>query len=118
MSAVNNQYKYKTPAQIKGKRSLRNRNLLVPQSALHNIEVVKRKARAVRLKEEYKRKYLTRSNTRRLLPSTPLNSDNTIYSIVKRTLSFCIKLGLVSASSSYLYLSGVLSSFHLLLNLI
>ena len=95
MSAVNNQYKYKTPAQIKGERSLRNRNLLVPQSALHNIEVVKRKARAVRLKEEYKRKYLTRSNTRRLLPSTPLNSDNTIYSIVKRTLSFCIKLGLV-----------------------
>ena len=94
MSAVNNQYKYKTPAQIKGERSLRNRNLLVPQSALHNIEVVKRKARAVRLKEEYKRKYLTRSNTRRLLPSTPHNSDNTIYSIVKRTLSFCIKLSL------------------------
>ena len=95
MLAVNKQYKYKTSAQIKGERSLRNRNLLVPPSALHNIEVVKRKARAVRLKEEYKRKYLTGSNTRRLLPSTPLNSDNTIYSIVKRTLSFCIKLGLV-----------------------
>ena len=94
MSAVNNQYKYKTPAQIKGERSLRNRNLLVPPSALHNIEVVKHKARAARLKEEYKRKYLTRGNTRRSLQSTPPSIDNTIYSIVKRTLSFCIKLWL------------------------
>ncbi len=88
MSAVNKQYKYKTPAQIKGERSLRNRNLLIPPSALHNIEVVK-------LKEEYKRKYLTRGNTRRLLQSTPASIDNTIYSIAKRTLSFCIKLWLV-----------------------
>jgi hypothetical protein len=88
MSAVNKQYK--TPAQIKGERQLRNRNLLVPLSALHNIEVAKRKARAVRLKEEYKRKYLTRGNTRR-----SANIDNTIYSIAKRTLSFCIKLWLV-----------------------
>ncbi len=95
MSAVNKQYKYKTPAQIKGERSLRNRNLLVPPSALYNIEVVKRKARAVRLKEEYKRKYLTRGNTRRSLLSTPPSIDNTIYSIAKRTLSFCIKLWLV-----------------------
>jgi hypothetical protein len=55
MSAVNKQYKYKTPAQVKGERYLRNRNLLVPPRALHNIEVVKRKARAVRLKEEYQR---------------------------------------------------------------
>ena len=95
MLAVNKQYKYKTPAQIKGERSLRNRNLLVPPSALQNIERVKRKARVARLKEEYKRKYLTRGNTRRTLPSTPPNSENTIYSIVKRTLSFCIKLWLV-----------------------
>ena len=94
MLAVNKQYKYKTPAQIKGERSLRNRNLLVPPSALQNIERVKRKARAARLKEEYKRKYLTRGNTRGTLPSTPPNSENTIYSIVKRTLSFCIKLSL------------------------
>ena len=78
MSAVNKQYTYKTPAQLKGERSLRNRNLLIPPSALQNIERVKRKARAARLKEEYKRKYLTRSNTRRLLPSTPLNSVNTV----------------------------------------
>ena len=95
MSAVSKQYKYKTPAQVKGERSLRNRNLLVPPSALHNIEVVKRKARADRLKEEYKRKYLTRGNTRRSLQSTPANIDNTIYSIAKRTLSFCIKLWVV-----------------------
>ena len=95
MSAVNKQYKYKTSAQIKGERSLRNRNLLVPPSALHNIEVVKRKARAARLKEEYKRKYLTTGSTRRSLSSTPPNIDNTIYAIVKRTLSFCIKLSLV-----------------------
>ena len=95
MSAVNKQYKYKTPAQIKGERSLRNRNLLVPSSALHNIEVVKRKARAVRLKEEYKRKYLTRGNTRRSVQSTPASIDNTIYTIAKRTLSFCIKLWVV-----------------------
>ena len=95
MFAVNKQYKYKTSAQIKGERSLRNRNLLVPPSALHNIEVVKRKARAARLKEEYKRKYLTTGSTRRLLSSTPPNIDNTIYAIVKRTLSFCIKLSLV-----------------------
>ena len=95
MSAVNKQYKYKTSAQSKGERSLRNRNLLVPPSALHNIEAVKRKARAARLKEEYKRKYLTTGNTRRSLSSTYPNIDNTIYSIVKRTLSFCIKLSLV-----------------------
>ncbi len=93
MSAVNKQYK--TPAQIKGERHLRNRNLLLPPSALHNIEVAKRKARAARLKEEYKRKYLTRGNTRRSLQSTSSNSDNTIYSIIKKTLSFCIKLWLV-----------------------
>ena len=95
MSAVIKQHTYKTPAQIKGERSLRKRNLLVPQSALHNIEVVKRKARAVRLKEEYKRKYLTRGNNRRSVQSTPAIIDNTIYSIAKRTLSFCIKLWLV-----------------------
>ncbi len=95
MSVVNKQYKYKTLAQIKGERALRNRNLLVPPSALHNIEVAKRKARAVRLKEEYKRKYLTRGNTSRSLQSTPAVIDNTIYSIAKRTLSFCIKLWLV-----------------------
>ena len=95
MSAVIKQHTYKTPAQVKGERSLRKRNLLVPQSALHNIEVVKRKARAARLKEEYKRKYLTRGNTRRSLQSTSASIDNTIYSIAKRTLSFCIKLWLV-----------------------
>jgi hypothetical protein len=51
MSVVNKQYK--TPAQIKGERALRDRNLLVSPRALSNIEIVKRKARAIRLKEEY-----------------------------------------------------------------
>ncbi len=58
MSAVN-PYKYKKPSQIRGERFLRNNNLLVPPEALSNIEVIKRKARAIRLKEEYQRKYLT-----------------------------------------------------------
>jgi hypothetical protein len=58
MPAVNKQYK--KPSQIRGERSLRDRNLLVTPKALNNIEVVKRKARAIRLKEEYQRKYLTK----------------------------------------------------------
>jgi predicted RNA methylase len=55
MSAVN-PYKYKRPSQIRGERFLRDNNLLVPAAALSNIEAVKRKARAIRLKEEYQRK--------------------------------------------------------------
>ena len=56
MPAVNEQYK--SPAQRKGERALRDRNLWLSPSAINNIEVVKRKARANRLKEEYNRKYL------------------------------------------------------------
>ncbi len=95
MSAVNKQYK--TRAQIKGERALRDRNLLVPPSALSNIEAVKRKARAIRLKEEYKQKYLTKgraTNTRRSARNTSDNIDNTTYSTIKRTFSFCLKLWL------------------------
>jgi hypothetical protein len=51
---------YKTPSQLKGERYLRSKNLLVPPSTQRNIERVKLKARALRLKEEYKHKYLTR----------------------------------------------------------
>jgi hypothetical protein len=58
MLAVNKQYK--SPAQRKGERALRDRNLWLSPSAINNIEVVKRKARANRLKEEYNRKYLKR----------------------------------------------------------
>ena len=92
MSAVNKPYK--TSSQLRGERALRDRNLLVSPRALRNIETVKRKARANKLKEEYKRKYLTRGDTRRSVQSTSSNSDNTEYSITKRTLSFCIKLWL------------------------
>ena len=61
MSAVSIQRK--SPSQKKGERALRDRNLLLSPSALNNIEVVKRKARANRLKEEYKRKYLTKGRS-------------------------------------------------------
>ncbi len=64
----------KTPSQLKGERYLRGKNLLVPPSTQRNIERVKLKARALRLKEEYRYKYLTRRNSsvaRRNTPSTP-----------------------------------------------
>ncbi len=51
---------HKTPSQLKGERYLRSKNLLVPTSVLRNTDKVKLKARALRLKEEYKRKYLTK----------------------------------------------------------
>jgi hypothetical protein len=51
---------YKTPSQLKGERYLRSKNLLVPPSTQRNIERVKLKARALRLKEQYKHKYLTK----------------------------------------------------------
>ena len=89
MSAVNKPYK--SSSQLRGERALRDRNLLVSLKTLSNIEVIKRKARATRLKEEYKRKYLTRGNTRRSLQSTPVSIDNIPYVIAKRTLSFCVK---------------------------
>ncbi len=54
---------YKTPSQLKGERYLRSKNLLVPPSTQRNIERVKRIARALRLKEEYKYKYLTRRSS-------------------------------------------------------
>jgi hypothetical protein len=57
MSAVNT---YKSPAQRRGERYLLDRNLLASPKALKNIDSVKRKARAIRLKEEYQRKYFTK----------------------------------------------------------
>ena len=93
MLAVNKQYK--SPAQRKGERALRDRNLWLSPSAINNIEVVKRKARANRLKEEYKRKYLTkgRSTSARISSSnTSADSGNTVFSVIKRTLTLCITL--------------------------
>jgi hypothetical protein len=51
---------HKTPSQLKGERYLRSKNLLVPTSVLRNTGKVKLKARALRLKEEYYCKYLTK----------------------------------------------------------
>ena len=96
MSAVNKLLK--SPSQKKGERALRDRNLLLSPSALNNIEVVKRKARANRLKEEYKRKYLTRGRATSAgisSPNTSADSGNTVFSVIKRTLTFCITLWIV-----------------------
>jgi hypothetical protein len=98
---------YKTPSQLKGERYLRSKNLLVPPSTQRNIERVKLKARALRLKEEYKSKYLTRRTSpvvvRQNTPATvlPVISEDSIIlpdynqstlSTIKRTLTFCISL--------------------------
>ncbi len=104
MLAVNSKKPYKKPSQIRGERFLRKNNLLVPPEALSNIEVIKRKARAIRLKEEYQRKYLTKrrsTSTRRVsqdaptaraLPVEPETVTGTSYHNVKRTLTFCITI--------------------------
>jgi hypothetical protein len=102
---------YKTPSQLKGERYLRSKNLLVSPSTQRNIERVKLKARALRLKEEYRYKYLTRrtsSVARRDTPATPAAAlpvipedliilpdyiQSTSFT-VKRTLTFCITLWL------------------------
>ena len=61
---------YKTPSQLKGERYLQSKNLLVPLSAQRNIESVKLKARALRLKEEYRYKYLTKRSSSVIRRST------------------------------------------------
>ncbi len=110
MSAINT---FKSPSQRRGERYLLDRNLLASPKALKNIESVKRKARAVRLKEEYQRKYfikrrfsvdsnshlsqdltaLRRITEDRTLIIEPETSES-IYSIIKRTLSFCLTIWL------------------------
>jgi hypothetical protein len=101
--------KYKTPSQLKGERYLRSKNLLVPPSALKNIERVKRKAKALKLKEEHRHKYqIERSSSviRRSTstapviavpqaPEEPLIVPDYIEDIpskLRRTLTFCISL--------------------------
>jgi hypothetical protein len=100
---------YKTPSQLKGERYLRSKNLLVPPSTQRNIERVKLKARALRLKEEYRYKYLTRRHssvarrdtTAALAPAIPAVPEELIIvpdyiestpSRLRRTLTFCISL--------------------------
>jgi hypothetical protein len=100
---------YKTPSQLKGERYLRSKNLLVPPSTQRNIERVKLKARALRLNEEYKHKYLTkrtssvirRDTSAGSSPVTPALPEETIIvpdyiestpSRLRRKLTFCISL--------------------------
>jgi hypothetical protein len=100
---------YKTPSQLKGERYLKSKNLLVPPSTQRNIERVKHKARALRLKEEYRYKYLTRRHSsvaHRDTPAAPAPTvpelpENLIIlqdytestpSRLKRSLPFCITL--------------------------
>jgi hypothetical protein len=98
---------YKTPSQLKGERYLRSKNLLVLPSTQRNIERVKLKARALRLKEKYKHKYLTRNRSsviRRasqdtfVVPTLPEESIivpdyiESTPSRLRRTLMFCISL--------------------------
>jgi hypothetical protein len=98
---------YKNPSQLKGERYLRSRNLLVPPSTQKNIERVKLKARALRLKEEYKHKYLIRRRPSVIHRASqdasvvPAVSEELIIlpdyiestpSRLRRTLTFCITL--------------------------
>ncbi len=98
---------YKTPSQLKGERYLRSKNLLVPPSTQRNIERVKLKARTLRLKEEYKHKYLTRNRSlviRRASQNTSVSPTlpeeiiivpdyiESTSSRLRRTLTFCISL--------------------------
>ena len=86
---------YKTPSQLKGERYLRNKNLLVPPSVLRNTESIKYKARGIRLKEDYKRKYLIKRKSALAVPEGLIIAPDYIESTpsrLKRTLAFCIQL--------------------------
>ena len=86
---------YKTPSQLKGERYLRNKSLLVPPSVLRNTESIKYKARGIRLKEEYKRKYLTKRKSAPVVSEGLIIAPDYIESTpsgLKRTLTFCIQL--------------------------
>ncbi len=86
---------YKSPSQLKGERYLRDKNLLVPTSVLRNTERVKYQARGIRLKEEYKRKYLTKRKSAPAVSEGLIIAPDYIESTpsrLKRTLAFCIQL--------------------------
>ncbi len=95
MQAVKN---YKSPSQLKGERYLRDRNLLVPTSVLRNTERVKYKARTLRLKEEYKHKYLTRRRSlvrqasRHTSAALAEPEHLSTSSRLRRISTFCIQL--------------------------
>jgi len=86
---------HKSPSQLKGERYLRDKNLLVPTSVLRNTESVKYKARGIRLKEEYKRKYLTKRKSAPIVSEGLIIAPDYIESTpsrLKRTLTFCTRL--------------------------
>jgi len=86
---------HKSPSQLRGERYLRDKNLLVPTSVLRNTERVKYKARALRLKEEYKHKYLTKRKSAPVVSEGLIIAPDYIESTpsgLKRTLTFCIQL--------------------------
>ena len=105
----------KSPSQLRGERYLRDKNLLVPTSVLRNTETAKYKARGIRLKEEYKRKYLTK---RKSAPAVPKGSPDYIESTpsrLKRTLAFCIQLcfSLIAAIAICVLLGFLLRRYNL-----
>ena len=86
---------HKSPSQLRRERYLRSKNLLVPPSVLSNTESAKYKARGIRLKEEYKRKYLTKRKSAFAVPEGLIIVPDYIESTpsrFKRTLAFCIQL--------------------------
>ena len=86
---------HKSPSQLRGERYLRDKNLLVPTSVLRNTERVKYKARTLRLKEEYKHKYLTKRKSAPVVSEGLIIAPDYIESTpsgLKRTLTFCIQL--------------------------
>ena len=101
---------YKTPSQLKGERYLRSRNLLVPPSTQRNTERVKLKARALRLKEEYRFKYLTRRNSSVIHrgtsagPTVPVVPEESII-VPESGLHFTVVC--ISDSHCYLHLSRI-----------
>jgi len=85
----------KSPSQLRGERYLRDKNLLVPTSVLRNTETAKYKARGIRLKEEYQRKYLTKRKSAPVVSEGLIITPDYIESTptgLKRTLTFCIQL--------------------------
>jgi hypothetical protein len=86
---------HKTPSQLKGERYLRSKNLIVPPSVLRNTERAKYKARGIRLKEDYTRKYLTKRKSALAVSEGLIIAPDYIESTpsrLKRTLAFCIQL--------------------------
>ena len=114
--------RYKSSKQLQGERYLRDRNLLVSSHTLQLTESIKRKARRTQVRENAKRALRAQFPLVPLNQSTqtdddhltlleddgsdistedlifvPIDTTNT-YSIIARTLSFCLKLLLTFVS--------------------